>query len=216
MGEYIGQKCVLVIAGDITDAAILDKIVQSTQTQWQAIDLLIHSAGVSAHGCFEDSEAATLRQIMEVNFFSVVQLTRQMLPLLDAGDDPRIVLLGSILGHCAVPFNSEYVASKHALRGWSQSLQAELHGQGIGVLLVSPGTTETEFFDHLLVQQTAMPWRAQQGISAERVAQQTVRAILRKKREIYPNWRGRLLVGIHRLFPGLVAWWMGRLCAKVE
>jgi short-subunit dehydrogenase len=207
----LGANSVLVLPGDITDSALCQQAMTLVQTHWRGLDLLIHSAGISAHGRFENSDEVTLRRIMEVNFFAVTNLTRLALPLLQSGRDPQVVLIGSILGHCGVALNSEYVASKFALRGWSQSLRAEFQGQGIGVLLVSPGTTDTEFFDHLIARRGKIPWGKQRGISPESVARQTVRAIERRRREIFPNWRGRLLVWMSRCCPGLVAWWMGKL-----
>jgi short-subunit dehydrogenase len=72
------------------------------------------------------------------------------------------------------------------------------------VLLVSPGTTETEFFDHLLAKRAEMPWKNAAGVPAAIVAEQAVRALERGRREIFPNWRGRALVVANRLCPGLV------------
>jgi short-subunit dehydrogenase len=206
----LGATSVIVLSGDITDSALCEQAIALAQARWQGLDLLIHSAGISAHGRFDTSDEATLRRIMEVNFFAVVNLTRSALPLLRTGREPQVVLVGSILGHTGVPYNNEYVASKFALRGWSQSLRAELHSLGIGVLLVSPGTTDTEFFDHLIARRGKIPWSTQQGISPETVARQTVHAIEHRRREIYPNWRGRLLVWASRCCPGLVARWMSR------
>ncbi len=207
----LGATGVMVLPGDLTDRAVCQQAVELAQTRWAGLDLLVHAAGISAHGRFDVSDEVTLRRIMEVNFFAVVNLTRLALPLLRSVPKGQIVFIGSILGHCGVPWNNEYVASKFALRGWSQSLRSELHGQGIGVLLVSPGTTHTEFFDHLIARRGTVPWNAQPGISPEAVARQTVRAIERHRREIFPNWRGRLLVWASRVSPGLVAWWMGKL-----
>jgi len=206
----LGATSVLILPGDITDSVKCEEAVTLAQDRWQGLDRLVHSAGISAHGRFDTSDEATLRQIMELNFFSVVNLTRLALPLLRSGHEPQVVLIGSILGHQGVPYNNEYVASKFALRGWSQSLRAELHGQGVGVLLVSPGTVDTEFFDHLIAQRETIPWRRQRGVSPESVARQAVRAMERRKREIFPNWRGRLFVWASRVSPGLVAWWMRR------
>jgi len=212
----LGARSVLVAAGDITDAAHCQQAVALAQTQWAGLDLLIHAAGISAHGRFDRSDEATLRRIMEVNFFAAASLTRLALPLLRSEGNTQVVLIGSILGHCGVPLNSEYVASKFALRGWSQSLRAELLGQGIGMLLVSPGTTDTDFFDHLIGRRGTIPWPRQRGIPAESVARQTVRAIERRRREIFPNWHGRLLVWASRYCPGLVGWWMGKLGNRAE
>ena len=119
--------------------------------------------------------------------------------------------IGSILGHRGLPLNSEYSASKFALRGWSEALRAELAGEGVDVLLVSPGTIETEFFDHLVAKRADLPWGKAKGIPAAAVAEQTVRALERGGREIFPNWRGRALVLANRLAPGMVDRVMARL-----
>jgi short-subunit dehydrogenase len=117
---------------------------------------------------------------------------------------PAIVNIASVLAHRGVPVNSEYCASKFALRGWTESLRAELAADNIDVLLVSPGTVETGFFDHLLAKRGALPWGKSKGIAPAAVAEQTLRALERGRREIFPNWRGHALVLAARLCPSLV------------
>ena len=195
---------ILVHPGDVTDPAVRLGAIETVTKTWGGLDLVINCAGVSAHGRFDASSEETLRQVMELNFFAAVELVRLAIPLLAEGRDPQVVNIGSVLGHRGIPYNSEYVASKFALRGWSESLRTELDRRGIGVLTVSPGTVETEFFDHLITQNVTMPWGKQRGITPEAVARQTVRAIERRRREIFPNWRGRMLVWLNRCCPGLV------------
>ena len=89
---------------------------------------------------------------MEVNFFALVEMTRLALPLLKQGVNPIVVNVSSILGHRGVPHSSEYSASKFAVQGFSESIRAEFARLGIDVLVVSPGTTETEFFDRVIEQ----------------------------------------------------------------
>lgn len=192
------------LAGDVTDGDHRNALLQRAADSWGGLDVLVNNAGVSAHGRFADGDDPTLRRIMEVNFFAAAELTRYALPMLRRGVQPAIVNIGSILGHRAAPMNSEYAASKFALRGWSEALRAELAGEGIDVLLVSPGSTETEFFDHLLAKHGDLPWGKAKAIPAAVVAEQTVRALERGRREIFPNWRGRALVMANRLFPGVV------------
>src|SRR5205085_10807559 len=107
----------------------------------------INNAGIGAVGPFEDAGEERLRRVMEVDFFAPAELIRGALPLLKGGHHPIIVNIGSVLGHRAVPGKSEYCASKFALHGFSDALRAELAPQGIDVLLVSPSTTVSEFFD---------------------------------------------------------------------
>ena len=200
----LGAADAKTFAGDVTDPKVRDAILQQVRTNWSAIDLLINNAGVSAHGRFVENSEPILRQIMEVNFFAATELTRQAIPLLRKGKDPLIVNVGSILGHRGTPLNSEYCASKFAMRGWSEAIRPELLKEGIELLLVSPGSTDTEFFDHLLSRQGPLPWGESKGIAPQQVARQIVRAIRRHRSEIYPNWRGRMLVMLNRFFPRLV------------
>lgn len=199
-----GANSAEALIGDVTRAEFRAEIIAKVQAEWQAIDVLVNNAGVSAHGHFDGHDEGILRKIMEVNFYAPTELTRLSLPLLAQSDDALIVNLGSILGHRGMPYNSEYSASKFALRGWSEALRTELHGRGIDVLLVSPGTIDTEFFSHLLATSDALPWGKQKGISPAAAARQIVRAIELRRTEIYPNWRGRLLVAVNRWAPRLV------------
>lgn len=200
----LGARSAAAYVGDVTDAEFRGVVIDKIRCSWGALDVLINNAGVSAHGHFDAHDEAILRQIMEVNFYAPTELTRLSLPLLAEGEDALIVNIGSILGHRGMPYNSEYSASKFALRGWSEALRTELHGRGIDVLLVSPGTIDTEFFDHLLVSTSSAPWGKQKGIPPAAVARQIVRAMELRRSEIYPNWRGRLLVAVNRWVPKLV------------
>jgi len=202
--KHLGAASAEAIVGDVTDADLRSTVAQRIRDDWQGLDLLVNNAGVSAHGRFVGSSPTVLRKIMEVNFFAAAELTRLLQPMLAVGEDPLLVNIGSILGHRGVPFNSEYCASKFALRGWSESIRPELARDGIGLMLVSPGTTDTEFFDHLIAQGEKLPWGEQKGLPVQKAAEQIIRAIQRRRFEIYPNWRGRFLVLLNRTAPWLV------------
>jgi len=200
----LGAASAQAFVADVADSKSREVLGQHLRQTWGSLDLLVNNAGISAHGRFKDSTEQTLRKIMEVNFFATVELTRLTIPLLRDGQDPMVVNVGSILGHRGIPHNSEYCASKFAMRGWSESIRPELNRDGIDLLLVSPGTTNTEFFDHLIAKQGQLPWGKSKGISPEQVARQIIRGIERGRREIFPNWRGRLFVMLNRFCPRLV------------
>jgi short-subunit dehydrogenase len=208
-----GVSQVIWIAGDITDASLRARLVQTVQEAWGRLDILINNAGVGAIGPFSRAHEDRLRRVMEVNFFAPAALIRSALPMLRAGHRPLIVNVGSVLGHRAVPNKSEYCASKFALHGLSDALRSELAGEGIDLLLVSPSTTRSEFVESVL-EADPTPTRQTRWLSgemsAERVAACTIRAMRRGRHEVILSPGGKLLVWLDRLSPPL----MNRLLAR--
>jgi NAD(P)-dependent dehydrogenase (short-subunit alcohol dehydrogenase family) len=202
------------VAGDVTAKEARLTALAAAEREFGGLDILVNNAGVSAWGAFDRADENRLRRIMEVNFFAAAEMTREALLLLKGGRQPLVVNVGSILGHRGIPFQAEYCASKFALRGLSESLRGELAPLGIDLLLVSPGTTETEFFEHLLEKTAEMPWGKPRGVPSSYVAAQIVRAMRFGRREIIPSHRGRLLVWLNRLAPGLIDAWIARYTGK--
>lgn len=203
-----GGQAVLA-AGDITEKNVRQAAIQAAEEHFGGLDVLINNAGVSAWGVFHEAGEERLRRIMEVNFFAMTELTREALPLVAQGRSPLVVNIGSILAHRGIPLQSEYCASKFAVRGWSEAIRPELRGLGVDVLLVSPGSTESEFFEHLLEKKAEMPWR-RRAVPAAYVARQVVRAMRSGRHEIVPSPSGKLLVWLNRLCPRAVDTWMER------
>ncbi len=198
-----------IVSGDVTDPAVRQQLLKCARDAFGRLDFVVNNAGRGALGRFDAASPERLRQIMEVNFFAAAELIRESLPLLSAGRAPIIVNVGSILGHRGIPHSSEYCASKFALQGLSESLRAELAPRGIDLLVVSPGTTDTEFFAHA-IERTAVPWGEQRGVPSAYVARCCADAMCRGKHEIIVNWRGRLLVLLNRLSPRAADWFLGR------
>lgn len=195
---------VAIVVGDVTELEVRQRAVQTAQSRFGGLDILVNNAGVGAMGLFEDAQPQRLRRVMEVNFFALVEMIRLVIPLLRGGNDPIVVNVSSILGRRGVPYSSEYAASKFAVHGFSESLRAELARWGIDVLVVSPGTTETEFFDSVIEQTGSPAWPEHRPVSAATVARETVRAMRRGKHEIVPYFWGKVLLGLNRLSPTLV------------
>jgi short-subunit dehydrogenase len=198
------------VAGDITDPECRKDAIAAVVKHYNGLDILINNAGVGAMGLFEHADPARVRRVFEVNFFALVELTRLALPLLQKGVRPLVVNVSSILGHRAVPHSSEYSASKFAVQGFSEAIRAEFARHGIGVLVVSPGTTETEFSDSVLERTGEPAWPKHTPISSEEVARRMVEAIRRGKHEIVPYFPGKILCWLNRLSPGLMDRYMER------
>jgi short-subunit dehydrogenase len=198
------------VAGDVTDEAVRRRLVETARSAYGGLDTLVNNAGVGAMGLFEDADPDRLRRVMEVNVFAPIELLRLALPLLKEGTDPIVVNVGSILGHRGTPYSSEYSASKFAIHGFSQAVRAEFTKLGIDVLVVSPGTTETEFFDSVLEKRGEPKWPSHAAVSAETVARQTIRAMRRGRHEIIPYRWGKVLCWLDRLSPTLMDHVMAR------
>jgi short-subunit dehydrogenase len=198
-----------VFPGDVTDSRLRSLALEFCNKQLGGLDCLVNNAGVGAIGPFEEADEVRLRKIMEVNFFAPVELARAALPMLRKGKLPLIVNVSSVLGHRAVPFKSEYCASKFALHGFSDALRAELARDKIDVLLVSPSTTQSEFFDHVLGNKE-MPRGRFGAMTPAKVARRIAWAMRSGRHEIVLPLGGRLLVWLDRLCPPLadrlVAW----------
>src|SRR5207249_7164370 len=121
---------------------------------------------------------------MEVNFFGLTETTRAFLPLLREGQRPAIVNISSIAGKRAIPARSEYSASKFAVQGFSEALRAELYKDGIDVLLVNPGLTQTNFSKNMLEQKARLQMDHLRGMTAEDAARATLKAIEKGRNEV--------------------------------
>jgi short-subunit dehydrogenase len=198
------------VSGDITDPAVRKRTVDLVESAFGGLDILVNNAGIGAMGLFENAQPDRLRRVMEVNFFALVEMTRLALPLLKLGTDPIIVNVSSILGRRGTPYSSEYSASKFAVHGFSEALRAELAKDRIDVLVVSPGTTQTEFFDQLIERTGEPTWPEHSAVPPEAVARKTVQAIRRGKHEITPYFWGKVLCWLNRLSPSL----MDRIMAR--
>ena len=206
----VGGGSVVTVAGDVTNAEVRKRGIEAAVASFGGLDILVNNAGVGAIGPFESGDPERVRRIMEVNFFALVEMTRLALPHLKQGRAPIIVNISSILGRRGVPHNSEYAASKFAVHGFSESIRAELVGSGVDVLVVSPGTTETEFFDQVLESKGGPKWPEHAAVSADAVARATVRAIRRGSHEITPYLWGKVLVLMNRVSP----WFVDKLMAR--
>lgn len=174
------------------------------------LDILINNAGVGAMGRFDEADPHRLRQIFEVNFFALAEMTREALPMLKSGDDGLIVNISSVLGHRGAPLKSEYSASKFAVHGFSDAIRAELAEDGVEVLLISPSTTDSEFFDAAIEDDTKKNWKKRGAMSPTAVATKTIKAMRKRRHEIILTFGGRILVWLDRMVPGFA----NRIIAK--
>lgn len=192
------------IAADVTDPAGRQAMLDAAVSNYGGLDILINNAGVGATGHFMEVSTETLRQIFEVNVFGAAELIRLCLPELRKGDRPLIVNISSVLGKRGFPGRSFYSASKFALHGLSDAIRAELCQEGIELLVVSPGLTKTNFSKNMIERVSRMSMDHGRGMTADQVADATIKAIIADQSDITLTTGGRLLVLVNRFFPWLI------------
>jgi NAD(P)-dependent dehydrogenase (short-subunit alcohol dehydrogenase family) len=130
---------------DVTDPASVTGAVATVIQRAGRIDVLVNNAGFGVLGAAEESSIAQAQQLFDTNFFGLVRLTREVLPYLRAQGSGRIINIGSVLGFLPAPYGALYAASKHAVEGYSESLDHETREFGVRVSVVEPGYTNTSF-----------------------------------------------------------------------
>jgi short-subunit dehydrogenase len=190
-----------IVQADVTSAEDRRKMVEAAEKAFGGLDILVNNAGIGATGHFADVGPDRLRQLMEVNFFGITETTRVFLPMLKKGHKPAIVNISSIAGKRGIPARSEYSASKFAVQGFSEAIRAELAKDGVDVIVVCPGLTQTNFSQNMIEQKALVQLDHMRGMSAEDVAHYTLKAIEKGSHETCLTLNGKLLVLVSRFFP---------------
>ena len=120
-------------------------MVQQVIERFGRIDVLVNNAGIGSAGAAEENSVAQAQSVFDINVFGVIRMTKAVLPHMRAQGGGRIINVSSVLGFVPQPFMAVYVASKHAVEGYSESLDHEVREHGVRVLLVEPAYTKTGF-----------------------------------------------------------------------
>ncbi|UUZ63520.1 oxidoreductase [Polaromonas sp. P1-6] len=150
-GGQAGQQSFEMLPLDVTQDASVETAVQQLMQLEGRIDLLVNNAGfgVAAAGA-EESSIAQAQSIFDTNFFGMVRMTRAVVPHMRRQRGGRIINIGSVLGFLPMPYMALYSATKHAVVGYSESLDHELRTQGIRVSVVEPAYINTPFDANLM------------------------------------------------------------------
>lgn len=191
--------CDLAQASEVEDLG--EKILALGQ-----LDGIVHNAGVGIYGEFSHLSDLDIRGLFEINFFSILSLTRILLPLLKNSPVPRILTVSSVVSWRGIPRMSPYCASKAALSLFVESLRVELKKHRIKLINTYPGQTRTDFS----VNAKSKGWRPfsteGSGTPPAKVAKKLVRAYIRGKRDEYVSLSNRMLIWLNFFFPKLLDW----------
>ena len=131
---------------DVTHFDSIPRFVEGVVRDYGRIDVLINNAGFAVAGFAEDVTLDELRLQFETNFFGAVAVTKAVLPIMRHQRSGHIIQISSIAGVHGSYSVSSYSASKHALEGWSESLRMEVDPLGLKVVLIEPGSFQTDIW----------------------------------------------------------------------
>jgi len=142
----LSQRSFELLALDVTSDESVEATVREVLRLEGRIDLLVNNAGFGiAPASAEESSIEQARSIFETNFFGLVRMTRAVVPHMRRQRAGRIINIGSVLGFLPAPYAALYAATKHAVEGYSESLDHELRTRGIRVSVIEPAYTKTQF-----------------------------------------------------------------------
>ena len=133
------------LTGDVTSDASVAKLVDDVLSEAGRIDLLVNNAGVGLFGGAEESSVAQVQALFDVNLFGVIRMTNAVLPSMRRRGEGRIINMGSVLGLVPAPYSAHYSAAKHAIEGYSESLDHEVRAFNIRVSVIEPAFVRTVF-----------------------------------------------------------------------
>jgi short-subunit dehydrogenase len=203
--EQAGGRA-LVVAADVTDEDALQRVARRTVETFGRLDAWVNNAAVSLFGLFEDTPSEPYRRVLETNLFGYIHGARAALPHFRRQGSGVLVNNASMVAKLSQPYASAYVASKHAILGFSQSLRQELELLGdrdIHVATVMPATIDTPFFQHAANYAERAILAMPPVYPAERVARTIVRMIEHPRRERYVGNSARQFAFLWTVAPGL-------------
>ncbi len=181
--------------------------------QYGGIDFLFNNAGITHRGPFREADIATIRRVMDINFFGALNCTKAALESL-LSRKGMIVVTSSIAGLAPVLGRTAYCASKHALHGLFATLRAEVKGNGVHVMIVCPGFTRTNLQAKALDGKGRLSPHPRTMVGREaspsEVAEAIFRGVEKRKSLLVLTPTGRLSYYLFRMAPGLYERWMTR------
>lgn len=145
-GAKAGERAFEMLSLDVTSDESVEAAVGEVIRASGRLDLLVNNAGFSVSpAAAGESSMEQTRAIFDTNFFGIVRMTNAVLPQMRKQGSGRILNIGSVLGFMPAPYMALYCATKHAVEGYSESLDHELRTRGIRVSVIEPAYTRTQF-----------------------------------------------------------------------
>jgi short-subunit dehydrogenase len=195
----------IAVPTDVTDLAAVKHLVDEALARFGHIDIWFNNAGVGAFGCVEEVPPDVYRHVIETNLFGYIHCAQSVMPFFKRQGFGTLINNASLVGKTSVPYASAYVASKHAIVGWSQSLREELHDYpNIHVCTLLPAAIDTPFFQHA-ANYTGREAIAPKPVhSVDEVVSKVCKLMVRPKPEVAVGGAPKMRSIVHCLFPRMM------------
>jgi NAD(P)-dependent dehydrogenase (short-subunit alcohol dehydrogenase family) len=160
---------------DVTSDESVGAVVKQVIDRFGRIDVLVNNAGLGANGAAEEISVSQAQGVFDVNVFGLMRMTKAVLPHMRARGRGRIINISSVGGLVPNPFMAVYVSTKHAVEGYSESLDHEVREHGVRILLVEPGPINTPFDANMVQADSPLPVYAQRRRTFEEVMAEEMR-----------------------------------------
>jgi short-subunit dehydrogenase len=191
---------VKVVVADLTEAGACARVMAEATSAFGSVDVLVNNAGVGEYGRFVEKDLAVQERMMQLNMAALVHLTHSALPAMLSRRRGWIMNVASALGFQPAPYMAVYGATKAFVLGFSMSLWEEVRQAGVVVTCVCPGPVKTEFLDRGGCETRKQEF-TRFAVTADRVAEASYRALIRKKPFCVPDRLNRLSVFLQRFVP---------------
>lgn len=187
------------LPADLADATARAEVARRAADL--GVDLCVLAAGAGTTGLSHEVDPAKLDSLIQLNLVAPAQTIQAVLPAMRERRRGQIMVIGSGAGLVPMAGQATYVASKHGLHGWCESVRLELKGTGVTLTEVLPGPVETEFDVAAGLDQGMDSPVASMGISAEQCARDAVRALDRGRDLCFPGRRYGAFMALTQLMP---------------
>lgn len=202
------EEDILVLPMDVSNFDQATELYQQVIARFGTVDILINNAGLSHWSKVKDLSMDVTRKILDVNFFGGVALVKTVLPDMIEKKKGHIVVISSVLGKMPVMKQAAYVASKHAIQGFYDTLRLEAASEGVNVLVVCPGFVNTNVAKNSLdrdgVAINKNNDKIAKGLDPLYVSERILNSIIKNKSElIIAGTPEKTAINLRRLFPSL-------------
>lgn len=211
--ERVKSNCsfpenVAVLPLDLSHFDSLPDITEKAIAQFGKVDILINNGGISQRSLIAETKFEVFKKMIDVNYLGTVQLTNSLLPHFIKNEQGQFVTITSLMGKFGSPYRSGYCGAKHALHGFFDVLRMEHEKDTISVTLICPGFIQTDVAKNALTAdgsaQEKQDEATAKGLPVATCAKKIIRAIEKKKFEVYIGGKETFAIYLKRFFPKLL------------